>query len=58
MSAVLNESSVIWHFKHSDAIKICDGITFDFYTGLSVLFPDYQYGTHTTGLAEGLGMRL
>ena len=34
MSPALNGSSVIRHFEGSDAIKICDGITFDFYTGL------------------------
>ena len=26
MSPTLNRSSVILHFKHSDAIEICDGI--------------------------------
>ena len=35
MSPALNRSSAIWHLKHSDAIKIRDGIIFDFYTGLS-----------------------
>ena len=30
-----NGSSAIHHFKHSDAIEICDGIIFNFYTGLS-----------------------
>ena len=35
MSPALNESSAIRHFKHSDAIEMCDGIIFDFYTGLS-----------------------
>ena len=34
MSPTLNGSSAIKRFKHSDVIKICDGITFDFYTGL------------------------
>ena len=34
MSPTLNGSSAIRCFKHSDAIKIRDGITFDFYTGL------------------------
>ena len=33
-SPTFNKSSAIWHFKCSHAIKICDGITFDFYTGL------------------------
>ena len=35
MSPTLNGSSAIRCFKRSDAIKIRDGITFDFYTGLS-----------------------
>ena len=35
MSPALNRSSAIWHLKHSDAIKIRDGIIFDFYMGLS-----------------------
>ena len=34
MSSALNGSSVIQCFERSDAIEICDGITFDFYTGL------------------------
>ena len=34
MSPALNGSSAIRRFKHSDAIEIRDGITFDFYTGL------------------------
>ena len=29
-----NGSSAIWRFKHSNAIEIRDGRTFDFYTGL------------------------
>ena len=35
MRPTLNKSSVIRCFKGSDVIEICDGITFDFYTGLS-----------------------
>ena len=34
MSPAFNGSSAIRHFKHSNAIKIRNGITFDFYTGL------------------------
>ena len=34
MSPALNGSSAIRRFKHSDAIKIHDEITFDLYTGL------------------------
>ena len=34
MSPALNGSSVIRRFEGNDAIEICDGITFDFYTGL------------------------
>ena len=37
-SPALNRSSVIWRFEGSDAIKICDGITFDFYTGLPHMY--------------------
>ena len=33
VSTALNGSSAIRRFKHSDAIEIRDGITFDFYTG-------------------------
>ena len=40
MSPALNGSSVIRRFKGSDAIEIRDGITFNFYTGLTcVLHP-------------------
>ena len=35
MSLTLNGSSVIRRFKGSDAIKIRDGITFNFYTELT-----------------------
>ena len=34
MSAALRGSSAIRRFERNDAIKIRDGITFDFYTGL------------------------
>ena len=34
MSPALNGSSAIRHFKHCNAIEICNRITFDFYTGL------------------------
>ena len=34
MSLALNESSVVRHFKHGNAIEILDRIIFDFYTGL------------------------
>ena len=34
MSPALNGSSAIRHFEGSNVIEICDGITFDFYTGL------------------------
>ena len=38
MSSALNESSAIWCFKHSKAIEIRNGITFDFYMGLPQLW--------------------
>ena len=34
MSSALNESSAIRRFEGTDTIEICDGITFNFYTGL------------------------
>ena len=34
MNPALTGSSAIWHFEGSNLIEICDGITFDFYTGL------------------------
>ena len=39
MSPALNGSSAILRFERSDAIEICDGITFDFYTGLPHIGP-------------------
>ena len=33
--ALYHGSSVIWCFKHSNAIKMHNGITFDFHTGLA-----------------------
>ena len=42
MSPALNGSSAIQRFEGNDAIKIRDGITFDFYTGLPhVLIPKH-----------------
>ena len=38
MSPAFNGSSAIRHFKHSNAIKIPDGITIDFYTGLPHMY--------------------
>ena len=38
MSPTVDGSSVIQHFKRSDAVEICDGITFDFYTGLPHMY--------------------
>ena len=46
MSPVLNESSAIRHFEGSDAIEICDGITFDFYTGLPHVVCGGSGGVH------------
>ena len=34
MSPTLNRSSTIQQFEYSDGIEICNGIIFDFYTGL------------------------
>ena len=34
MSPALNGSSVVRRFEGNDVIEICDGITFNFYTGL------------------------
>ena len=41
MSPALNESSAIRRFKGNYAIKIRDGITFDFYTGLPHILIQY-----------------
>ena len=38
MSPTLSRSSAIRRFKHSNAIEICDGIPFDFYTGLPHMY--------------------
>ena len=38
MSPTLNGSSAIRRFEGSDEIKIRDGITFDFYTGLPHMY--------------------
>ena len=35
MSPALNRSSAIWRFEGNEAIKIRDGITFDFYTSVT-----------------------
>ena len=41
MSPALNGSSAIRRFERSDAIKIRDGITFDFYMGLPHMYICY-----------------
>ena len=38
MSSALHGSSAIRRFKHSNVIKICDGITFNFYTWLPHIY--------------------
>ena len=48
MSPALNRSSAIRCFELSDAIKIRDGIIFDFYTGL----PHANKGTSTAVAAQ------
>ena len=35
MNPTLNGSPAIWHFEHGDVIEIRDGITCNFYLGLS-----------------------
>ena len=47
MSSALNRSSVVQRFKPSDAIKICDRLTFDFYMGLSYLCLEYTRLSHS-----------
>ena len=42
MSPAINGSSVIRRFEHSGAIKICNGIIFNFYTGLAQIYGDEQ----------------
>ena len=50
MSPTLNESSAIQRFKPSNAIKIRNGITFDFYTGL----PHIHFWVCTYVLSDSL----
>ena len=39
-------TGTIRHFEGSDALKICDGITFDFYTGLHhICFPCFPHSS-------------
>ena len=45
MSLALNRSSAIRRFEGSDAIKIRDGITFNFYTGLPHMYKPH-FSTH------------
>ena len=51
MSSALNGSSAIRRLEGSDAIEICDGITFDFYTGLPhmkvMILANYSYTWYT-----------
>ena len=39
----LNRSSTVWHFEHSDVIKIRNEIIFDIYMGLSHTYADLSY---------------
>ena len=64
MSPALNGSSAVWSFEGSNAIEICDGITFNFYTGLPhVLFGIKlilrHHSVHTLAAkTEDLGLEL
>ena len=53
MSPTFNGSSVIQRFKHSNAIEICNGITFDFYCHIIYIVPHYQFVSKST-CTEGL----
>jgi len=37
MSPALNISLALQHFEHSNAVKLCNGIMFDFYLRLSYI---------------------
>ena len=58
MNPALNGSSAIRHFKHSDAIEIRDGITFDFYTGLPHIVISNNSHIWLGGLCAGYKYRL
>ena len=38
MSAALNRSFALQHFKHGNMVKLCNGIMFDFYPALSHMY--------------------
>ena len=56
MSPALNGSLAIQRFERSDAIEIRDGITFDFYTGLSHILSIHTtlYALHYGNLVPDL----
>ena len=53
MSPALNESSAVRHFEHSDVIKICGRIIFDFYMGLPNMLSDYLGLEEMGGASKG-----
>ena len=40
MTPTLSGSSALWHFKPSEALEICNGIKFNFYPGLQLVFKE------------------
>ena len=48
MRPALNGSSALQHFKHSNAVELCNGITFNFYVGLSHLLPQRRSNNMAT----------
>ena len=54
MSPGLNGSSVIWHFEGSDVIEICNGITFEFYTGLPHIVPCFSAPLEKTWVVQAV----
>ena len=50
MSPAFDRSLAIWHLELSDMIEICDGIPFNFYTGLPHIDPSEYVGGNVTVL--------
>ena len=50
MSPTLNGSSAIQRYEGSDVIEICNGIAFNFYTGLPHILKNYRIARKFCGV--------
>ena len=58
MSPALNGSTALQRFKYSNAVEICNGITFNFYLGLPHLLLAHWFQTGRLAYFKGGWMKI